>query len=423
MEINFIFSRSVKEQEDDGDFPWSFLEASQGKLEPLLLTWNSEYPNLIDVKGQTKRLTTEEIIKLFLKSNHRFFDNVKWENQQNECDDSPIEDFVNIKTKNSHWTNLLKLTILRKYYIDKQTKSEISKYLLIPYSTVSRTICESQIDYLSKIQFYEWEQMREAINKRTTKHIQKYIEAQRSTFNSKDICEYIKMEYDVLLPKRIIIDYLKKNLNLSFKRVSLRPVLKDFSKIDALKWLFAVEITNIIDNSKILVNIDEATFGRSTKSNYSWTKRGANWSSSNISFSSSFSLIWAITSLGNWWASHLESTNNSTTFIEFLDNCLKWLRVDLQIDMRKIVIVLDNWAIHRSKKVMSYLNKFGWIIIYAPPYTPEFWAVELFFNVLKRRIVTHWKKRNFKAKRRGWDKMNQRYSCDIQKSRNCIILD
>ena len=240
--------------------------------------------------------------------------------------------------------------------------------------------------------------MREAINKRTTNHIQKYTEAQRSTFNSKDICEYIKMEYDVLLPKRIIIDYLKKNLNFSFKRVSSRPVLKDFSKIDALKWLFAVEITNIIDNSKILVNIDEVTFGRSTKSNYSWTKRGANWSSSNISFSSSLSLIWAITSLGDWWASHLESTNNFTTFIEILGNCLKWLRVDLQIDMRKIVIVLNNWAIHRSKKVMSYLNKFGWIIIYAPPYTPELWAVELFFNVLKRRIVTQWKKETLKLK-------------------------
>ena len=91
--------------------------------------------------------------------------------------------------------------------------------------------------------------MREAINKRTTKHIQKYIESQRSTFNSKDICEYIKMEYDVFLHKRTIIDYLKKDLNLSFKRVSSRPIFKDFSKIDALKWLFAVEKTNVIDIS------------------------------------------------------------------------------------------------------------------------------------------------------------------------------
>ena len=94
--------------------------------------------------------------------------------------------------------------------------------------------------------------MCEAINKRTTKHIQKNIEAQRSTLNSKDICEYIKIEYDVLLPKRIIIDYLKKNLNLSFKRVSSRPVLKDFSKIDALKWLFTVEIKILLIIQKYL---------------------------------------------------------------------------------------------------------------------------------------------------------------------------
>ena len=131
MEINFIFIRSVKEQKDDGVYSWSFLEASQEKSEPLLLTWNSEYPSIIDVKWQTKGLATEEIIKLFLKSNHKIFENMKWENRQNECDNSLSEDFVNIKTKNSQWTNLHKLRILRKYSIDKQTKSEISKYQLI----------------------------------------------------------------------------------------------------------------------------------------------------------------------------------------------------------------------------------------------------------------------------------------------------
>ena len=53
--------------------------------------------------------------------------------------------------------------------------------------------------------------------------------------------------------------------------------------------------------------------------------------------------------------------------------------------MSRIIIVLYNWPIHLAKKVMEYANKFGWRIIYASPYSPELWAIELFFNILKRR--------------------------------------
>ena len=178
---------------------------------------------------------------------------------------------------------------------------------------------------------------------------------------------------------------MKRELNLSFKKFSSRPVFKDFHKIYALKCLFAIELSNIVNDSKVLVNIDEVAFSRSTKINYSWSNKGINWSSRNINFSGSLSLIWAITYLGDWWASWLTSTKNSTIFVEFLGNCLKWFRVDLQIEMSIIVIVLDNWAIHRAKKVMEYANKFGWTIMYVSPYSPEFLAIELFFNALKRR--------------------------------------
>ena len=156
-----------------------------------------------------------------------------------------------------------------------------------------------------------------------------------------------------------------------------------------MKHLFVIEFSNIVDRSKVFVNIDEVNFSRSTKINYSWSKRGETWVMNNASLEGSASFIGAITSLGYWCMTKLYSTNNSEKFIEFLGKLFVWLRVDLKIDMKKIVVILDNWAIQRSKKTLSYLNEMGWKIIFVSPYSPEYCPIELFFNILKRRVAVH----------------------------------
>ena len=93
--------------------------------------------------------------------------------------------------------------------------------------------------------------------------------------------------------------------------------------------------------------------------------------------------------LGYWCMTKPYSTNNSAKFIKFLGKLFVWLLVDLKIDMKKIFVILDNWAIHRSKKTLSYLNEMGWKIIFVSPYSLQYCTIELFFNILKRRVVVH----------------------------------
>ena len=69
----------------------------------------------------------------------------------------------------------------------------------------------------------------------------------------------------------------------------------------------------------------------------------------NTHFKSSKSLIAAITSKGDWFYSSLTSSNNSKTFISFMEKLLKWIVVDLRSELNKSVILFDNLKVHNSK--------------------------------------------------------------------------
>ena len=98
----------------------------------------------------------------------------------------------------------------------------------------------------------------------------------------------------------------------------------------------------------------------------------------NRSLERSASFIGAITSHGYWCMTMLYSTNNSEKFVEILRKLFVWLRVGLKIDVKKIVLILDNWAIHLSKKTMNYLNEIGWKIIFVSLYSHEYCPIELY---------------------------------------------
>jgi transposase len=54
---------------------------------------------------------------------------------------------------------------------------------------------------------------------------------------------------------------------------------------------------------------------------------------------------------------------------------------------KKLIIILDNGPIHKSKKVQVFLKKHGWVeLIFLPPYSPEYNPVERFWQWLKNKV-------------------------------------
>ena len=74
----------------------------------------------------------------------------------------------------------------------------------------------------------------------------------------------------------------------------------------------------------------------------------------------------------------------------FLDNLKQWLQKNNKFNYSKILILLDNWSIHKSKETVRKLNKMKVKTLYLPPYSPNFAPVEEFFGIMKMKIRNQW---------------------------------
>ena len=72
---------------------------------------------------------------------------------------------------------------------------------------------------------------------------------------------------------------------------------------------------------------------------------------------------------------------NSQQFIMFLHQLHK-VNPD-----KKMMLILDNGPIHKSKKVQRFLQKHSWVeLFFLPPYSPEYNPIERFWHWLKQKI-------------------------------------
>lgn len=54
---------------------------------------------------------------------------------------------------------------------------------------------------------------------------------------------------------------------------------------------------------------------------------------------------------------------------------------------KKLMIILDNSSIHKSKKVRAFVKKHGWVeLFFLPPYSPEYNPIERFWLWLKQTV-------------------------------------
>lgn len=72
---------------------------------------------------------------------------------------------------------------------------------------------------------------------------------------------------------------------------------------------------------------------------------------------------------------------NSKIFIQFLH------QLHQAKPNKKLLIVLDNGSIHKSRKVKKFVAKNDWLeLLYLPPYSPEYNPIEMFWQWLKRKV-------------------------------------
>ena len=68
-----------------------------------------------------------------------------------------------------------------------------------------------------------------------------------------------------------------------------------------------------------------------------------------------------------------------------LDNELRF-RIRKSTYEKRMVIMLDNTSIHKTKAVKQLIYKLKWVAFTIPPYSPELNQTEHTFGILKKKI-------------------------------------
>ena len=107
---------------------------------------------------------------------------------------------------------------------------------------------------------------------------------------------------------------MKDKLQLSYKLSSTRTMTMKPMRTAILQKLFLLELSPVIKQSTLFVNLDETHFSRSTYSRYSWIPKGLRYAHPNSNITGSLSLLVAITSGGHYLASPALTAVNSKVF-------------------------------------------------------------------------------------------------------------
>ena len=76
----------------------------------------------------------------------------------------------------------------------------------------------------------------------------------------------------------------------------------------------------------------------------------------------------------------------SDHFLEFVRVMEMWLENAVGIKLSKVVVLLDNYSIHRSRLCLELLKNSPFTYMFLPQYSPQLALIELIFFIFKQHI-------------------------------------
>ena len=138
---------------------------------------------------------------------------------------------------------------------------------------------------------------------------------------------------------------------------------------------------------ELVVNIDGCSFGRYVKTNYSWLPKGKTHPIINEICRGSANILLGLLIEGTWLWMILYWPNTSNTFWIYLFILKKYREITWNQGSLPVKVMLDNASVHLTQKVKRLSSHLSLELNYFPLYWPHLAPVELFFELLKRRLL------------------------------------
>ena len=153
--------------------------------------------------------------------------------------------------------------------------------------------------------------------------------------------------------------------------------------------VYIEKFCELLSEDHELLYLDESSFNNNIISLKCWSRKNQKLKRTNQGRESSNSVMDVINKNGILHYEINEGRNNSTHYVEFMNNLQDKLKEDefLRKKLNKglITIILDNARIHTSKYSKKNLKKNQINRVFLPPYKPYLNPIELLWNVIKSK--------------------------------------
>ena len=119
---------------------------------------------------------------------------------------------------------------------------------------------------------------------------------------------------------------------------------------------------------------------------FGWSKKGKSGFISTMSDVFSMSFFMAFSADKFYGIMGTEKTGTSQKFIHFLHHVLKERTKLISDEVKRLVIVLDNSSIHKTKEAVKFIVYSKIPMITIPPYEPSLNPVEKFILAIKSKL-------------------------------------
>ena len=182
--------------------------------------------------------------------------------------------------------------------------------------------------------------------------------------------------------------WLKYQMNFGWRKASLLPPRCFQNSLGDGQKIFKEFILKLKEACFVIVWIDKSSFSSASLPLYSWMLKG--WDAERVIRPSSkiYNVIAAQWNKKSYFVIESDSTNKAS-FINFVLELDKELRIILDQNTyeKRMIVILDNASIHKTKNVKFIMKKLKWMVFTTPPYYPELNQIEHPLGILKARIL------------------------------------
>ncbi len=184
-----------------------------------------------------------------------------------------------------------------------------------------------------------------------------------------------------------MIKILRDELGMRYKKITVLAPHVNSDRNLILRQQFGLEMIRILNEKKVLLNLDETWIGMSDFRRMKWRVKDSTNSVAKSQMTPRISMMAGMDTMGHVYLSLYQSNTNNKMIEIFLLSLVKKLDKEREAWRADTVLLWDNAPYHTSTSTLKVLKDLKIPILFTGPYSYDASPCELWFAHFKRQDV------------------------------------